>query len=208
MQIRSAGIRDTHAVALTIAEATADLGLGTWLVPDDDARVRVLYAAARIHVDYAIRHGEVSIAGSACDAVAVWRRSSRLGRPQLIPYFNQRLGLACGPYLNRFLLLRRVLARRVPDGLHERLEFLATVSAFRRAGHASGLLVHMHERLDQAGVPAHTVAVDSESRRLLQRHGYVEDHGPVDLPDGPRLWSMARLPHQGPSISRHRDGRR
>jgi hypothetical protein len=186
-RVQAADPSKTHAIASVIANALNGLEIAAWLVADPGDRARVMYAVVHIHVDDAIRYGRVLTTGPAHTAVAVWRRSAFA---PLIPDYNQRLALATGPYLNRFLLLRRALARPQPDVPHERLEFLATVPARRRTGHASHLLAH--HSLHRAGLPTHATAPNDPVRQLLLRYGYIDGGEPIDLPDGPRLWPMTR----------------
>jgi hypothetical protein len=183
--VQAADPSTTHAISSVIADALNGLEVAAWLVADPGDRARAIYAVVHIHVDAAVRYGRVLTTGPANTAVAVWRRSAFA---PLIPDYNRRLALATGPYLNRFLFLRRALAGPQPRVPHEHLEFLATVPLRRRAGYASRLLAH--HSVHRAGLPSHATAPNDPARQLLLRYGYIDDGEPVDLPDGPRLWPM------------------
>jgi len=63
----------------------------------------------------------------------------------------------------------------------------------RGCGLGSTLLRRHHRRLDAAGLPAYLEANDPRGRDLYLRHGY-QVRSVIELPDGPMMWTMWRLP--------------
>jgi GNAT superfamily N-acetyltransferase len=163
--------------------------VAAWLVADPARRSRVLLDVFRIHVEHAMTAGWTWIAGDQT-GIAVWLPG---GAPPP-PDHDRRLDAAAGPYVPRFRALDAAFERHHPREPHHYLAFLAVAPALQGLGVGSALLAWQHRVLDRGGMPAYLEASSVASRRLYLRHGY-RDHGPaIDLPDGPRVWPMRRLP--------------
>lgn len=188
-----AGRAYAEIAAALIAESFSTLAVAAWLVPDPVEREAVLRADFRILVDHAVVHGMVSRTTDGA-GVAVWFPREGAELPEDTDY-RRRREWACGPHLERFLLLDRLFARQHPtEPRHHHLALLAVAPDRQGKGTGSLLLDHHHRRLDRSGTCAYLEASSPRSRALYARHGYVDLGPPIDLPDGPRLWPMWRAP--------------
>jgi ribosomal protein S18 acetylase RimI-like enzyme len=98
-----------------------------------------------------------------------------------------------GDDYERILALGRLLPGRHPIGeCHLYLASLGVVPGRRNARLGTELLLSGLERADADGVVTYLEASSERSRALYLRHGFEDRGEPIDLPDGPRVWPMAR----------------
>jgi GNAT superfamily N-acetyltransferase len=190
--ILPAGRAAVPGVAALLARAFAPLDVAAWLVPDPAWRESVLRAEFELAVIAAVEHGKV---WRLCDGTgaAVW--FSRSGPSTMDVDDSPARRAAVGPYLPRFLELdRQFKARHPTDPPHHHLALLGVAPEQQGRGIGGRLLEHHHLRLDRAGLPSFLEASCERSRSLYLRHGYVDLTPPIELPDGPRMWPMWRLP--------------
>ena len=180
-------------VAALIAEAFLPLAVVEWLLPDPADRLTRLTADFLIFVEHAVDHGRVEVTGDL-SAAAVWFPGEDVPAP---PDYETRVAAACGPYLDRFLILDEQFAAHHPHGTHHHLAFLAVQPDRQGTGIGSVLMAQHHRRLDEAGTPGYLEASSARARDLYLRHGYHLLGEPFYLPDGPPFWPMWREP-QGP----------
>ncbi|HEY0452898.1 GNAT family N-acetyltransferase [Actinophytocola sp.] len=185
--IRRATAADLEPVSALIAAAFSDLAVTHWLIPDDAAREPVLAANFRIHVEHALTHGIVDVAGGA--AVAVWFPPSV---PEPADY-DARLAAGCAAFAPRFRLLDAAFEAHHPKERHHHLAFLATHPSQQGSGLGTELIRHHHTWLDGHEMPAYLEASSERARDLYLREGY-EAEEPFHLPEGPPLWPMWRKP--------------
>lgn len=102
-----------------------------------------------------------------------------------------RLEEVFGPDAGRWQALDRLMSAHHLAGPHLYLFAIGVLPAHQGTGIGGHLLGHGHQR--QGGLPAYLEATSSDSRRLYHRHAYA-DLGRIDLPGGPPLWRMWRLP--------------
>jgi hypothetical protein len=172
--------------------ASAPLDVTAWLVPDPDARTRIMTDYVTVLVEHAWRYGQLWLVDGAgtIDAAAVWLHRIKPIPPRTTD--EPALARATAPWTPRFDELHRLLDQHQPAGPHHRLMFLAVRGQLHRTGLATALLAHGHRRLDYHRIPAYAVAGTAGSRDLLARHGYHVGE-PVDVPhDGPPHWPMRR----------------
>ncbi|MGS2618589.1 GNAT family N-acetyltransferase [Micromonospora sp. LZ34] len=150
----------------------------------------VLSAVTRIWTEHALLFGEAYLASDR-SAAAVWFH--RYGPIPPPPGYGERLAVACGDYLERFLRLDEVLAAHRPAGPHNHLAFFAVAPRPPRANPAGALLATSHAWIDSSSLPAYTEATTLADRDLYTRHGYVA-HGSFPLPDGTTAYPMWRRP--------------
>ncbi|MEV4544015.1 hypothetical protein [Micromonospora echinaurantiaca] len=181
---------DIDDIVDLVAGALARTGTGAWLVPDVHRRRRVLRAVTRIWTEHALLFGEAYLASDRT-AAAVWFH--RYGPIPPPPGYGERLAVACGDYLDRFLRLDEVLAARRPTGPHNHLAFFAAVPEPRRGDQSGTLLATSRARMDASLLPSYTEATTPTERDLYARHGYVA-HGSFTLPDGTTAYPMWRRP--------------
>ncbi|MFG3715205.1 hypothetical protein ACIBTZ_29790 [Micromonospora sp. NPDC049460] len=184
---------DIGEVVHLVAAALATSAIGAWLVPDECRRHDVLRAVTRIWTEHALLFGEAYLLDDH-SAAAVWFH--RYGRIPPPTGYGERLAVACGDHLDRFLCLDGVLAAHRPTGPHNHLAFFAATPDRRGVNRAGALLTTSHARMDHALLPAYTEATTLTERDLYTRHGYVA-HEPFTLPDGSTAYPMWRSPGAG-----------
>ncbi|MCW3843781.1 hypothetical protein ONA70_27155 [Micromonospora yasonensis] len=180
-----------HIVDL-VAGPFADSAIGAWLVPDEHRRRDIVSAVVRIWTEHALLFGEAYILQDH-SAVAVWLH--RYGPVSPPTEYGERLAVACGEYVDRFLHLDDVLHTHRPDGPHNHLAFFTVAPMPYRVRRASALLATSNARMGQALLPTYTEVTTSADRDLYARHGYVPLE-PFTLPDGSTTYPMWRTPGQ------------
>jgi GNAT superfamily N-acetyltransferase len=188
-EIVRADASEAGQLADLIGGAFAELPPTEWLVPVAAERPRVLADTFRIHVDLAIKHGEVHVTTDRT-GVAIWfPRNQPLPEPE---DYDSRLAEACGPWTDRFRALDALFEANHPAEPHHHLAFLATRRDTRGQGVGSALLRHHHTYLDENALPAYLEASHPRSRDLYLRHGYELRGEPFEVPSGAPFWPMWR----------------
>ncbi|PSK66328.1 hypothetical protein B0E53_01710 [Micromonospora sp. MH33] len=186
-----------HIVDLVVGPF-ADSTIGAWLVPDDHRRRNILSAVVRVWIEHALLFGEAHLLPDH-SAAAVWlHRYGPLSPPA---GYGERLAVACGEYVDRFLHLDDVLHTHRPDGPHNHLAFFAVAPQPYRVRRASILLATSNARMGHALLPTYTEVATLADRNLYARHGYAALE-PFTLPDGSTTYPMWRTPRQ--RRARHR----
>jgi GNAT superfamily N-acetyltransferase len=193
--IRNVAPVDTAEITNLVAEAMQDGPVAQWLQPDLVQRRTEGPRYLEIFVEHAVRCGEVyataDAAGGQLSGVALWfPLTSPLPPPQ---DYERRLKEVAGDAFERACQLDTALDARHPLEPHHYLAFLAVRPGSQRRGIGSALLDRHHARLDQAGLPAYLEANHPRNRDFYLRHGY-RVRSVIELPDGPSLWTMWRLP--------------
>ncbi|MDZ5447096.1 hypothetical protein U2F26_31005 [Micromonospora sp. 4G57] len=180
-----------HIVDLVVGPF-ADSTIGAWLVPDEHRRRDILSAVLRVWTEHALLFGEAYLLQDH-SAAAVWlHRYGPLSPPT---GYGERLAVACGEYVDRFLHLDDVLHTHRPNGPHNHLAFFTVAPKPYRVRRASTLLATSNARMGQALLPTYTEAATLADRDLYARHGYVPLE-PFTLPDGTTTYPMWRTPKQ------------
>ncbi|MBM0255655.1 hypothetical protein [Micromonospora sp. 4G55] len=186
-----------HIVDLVVGPFV-NSAIGAWLVPDEHRRRDILSAVVRVWTEHALLFGEAYLLRDH-SAAAVWlHRYGPLSPPTA---YGERLAVACGEYVDRFLHLDDVLHTHRPDGPHNHLAFFTVTEEPYRVRRASTLLATSNARMGQALLPTYTEVTTLADRDLYARHGYVPLE-PFTLPGGTTTYPMWRTP--GQRRARHR----
>ncbi len=132
--------------------------------------------------------------------MAIWHPRTRpWPEPASYPL---RLADACGPWLDRFLMLDDTLATHQPAGPHHQLAYLAVTPGQRRMRIGSALLRHHRQQLDAHGTLGYLVATNPEIEQFCAYNGFRPARQ-IQLPDfGPTLTAMTYHPPR-PSPALH-----
>jgi GNAT superfamily N-acetyltransferase len=194
---------DAGALSQLIADAFHDLPQSHWLIPDQDARRKIMPGYFRIYVEHALANGVVQTTPDRA-AVALWLPTG-IHPPAPGPDYAARLTAATAPWTDRFRAFDATLECHHPAGTaHHHLAVLAVQPGRQGRGIGTALLRAHHATLDDAGMPSYLEAADLRSRQLYLRHGYVlQPNAPFHLPGGgPVMWPLWRhpRPHAAASI--------
>ncbi|GHJ52899.1 hypothetical protein Nm8I071_22060 [Nonomuraea sp. TT08I-71] len=196
--VRRAHWQDIPDIVDLVVGPLAASTIGGWLVPDEHRRRNILGAVVRVWTEHALLFGEAHLLQDR-SAVAVWLH--RYGPTSPPTGYGERLAVACGEYLDRFLHLDDVLHTHRPDGPHHHLAFFTVTPKPDRVRRASTLLATSNARMGRAGLPTYTEAATLADRDLYTRHGYVPLE-PFTLPDRTTTYPMLRIPEQRRSPNR------
>ena len=198
-----AGERDLEVLSQVIAGAFHDLTVSQWLIPDPDARRAIFPGYFRILLQHALDAGLVCTTPQRT-AAALWLPATGPTAPP--DGYAGQLAMATGPFLDQFLTFDEALARHHLTGiLHHHLAILAVRPDQQGQGTGTALLQAHHATFDRQGIPAYLEASDERTRDLYLRHGYTDHGEPIELPDGPPMYPMVRIPglrpQRGPAAS-------
>ncbi|MEV4344610.1 GNAT family N-acetyltransferase [Actinoplanes sp. NPDC049596] len=193
--IRDVAPVDVEEITDLVAAAMWDGPVARWLNPDAAVRRRDSPRYFEIFVEHAVRYGEVYATSDydtgRVSGVALWFPMTATIPPPLD--YGRRLKEVTGPSYDKACELDAAIEAHHPTDPHHYLAFLAVHPEDQGRGIGSALLDRHHARLDEAGIPAYLEANDPRNRDLYLRHGY-RIRSVIELPDGPPLWSMWRLP--------------
>lgn len=193
-QIIQAQPWNARVLSRVIAEAFYRLAPSTWLIPDSDARARLLPGYFRMFaVSEAMTRGVVYTT-TGRNAAALWLRPTPGNEPAPADY-QAKLAASTGIWADRFRLFDELLAKHHPQGIdHDHLAILAVHPDHQHRGIGSALLAAHHDRLDAEDPPraAYLEASDATTRKLYLRHGYTDYGDPIVLPSGARMYPMLR----------------
>ncbi|MFF5081306.1 GNAT family N-acetyltransferase [Actinoplanes sp. NPDC000266] len=193
--IRDVAPVDVEEITGLVAAAMWDGPVARWLHPGAEVRRRDSPRYFEIFVEHAVRYGEVYATSDydtgRVSGVALWFPLTAMIPPPLD--YEQRMKEVTGPAYDRSCELDAAIEARHPTDPHHYLAFLAVHPENQGRGIGSALLDRHHARLDEAGIPAYLEANDPRNRDLYLRHGY-RIRSVIELPGGPPLWSMWRLP--------------
>jgi GNAT superfamily N-acetyltransferase len=185
-----AGEGDLEVLSEVIADAFHDLAVSQWLIPDPDARHAIFPGYFRILLQHALDGGLVGTTPGRT-AAALWLPATGPTPPP--DGYAGQLAEATGPFLDRFLAFDEALVRHHLTGaLHHHLAILAVHPDGQGIGTA--LLRTHHTTLDGQGIAAYLEASDERTRDLYLRHRYTDHGEPIELPDGPTMYPMVRIP--------------
>jgi ribosomal protein S18 acetylase RimI-like enzyme len=196
VEVRKATEADVDALARSLARAFHDDPVISWMIPDDEKRLRlgpfgfgtwlkgIYMPKGEVYTDTA-RSG-----GALWAPPGKWRMSVGL-QARLAPRMLRLFGLRRTPLILRGLA---VLDKSHPDDQpHYYLGILGTDPAQQGKGVGSALLQPILERCDNEGLGAYLESSKESNIPFYRRHGF-EVTGEVHMPDGPPLWPMWRNP--------------
>jgi ribosomal protein S18 acetylase RimI-like enzyme len=199
LEVERATGDDVAHLAELLGRAFRDDPLNRHLVPDDGRRAKVLpggFADQLRHVF--LPKGTVLTTPDRAGA-ALWlgpgARLSLGEQLRMVPGMVRLFGLRGLAGAMRAL---GEIDRRVPQEPHWHLSVLGVAAERRREGIGSALITPVLERCDRELVPAYLETANPANLSLYERHGFhVRER--IELPDGPRLWTMLRTPRRGPA---------
>jgi GNAT superfamily N-acetyltransferase len=164
-----------------------------WLVPEAARHRPVMTGLFTLMATDALAGGgwiDVLTAADGPTGAAIWfdHATTEVATPEGP---DPRLDEIFGPDAGRWQALDQLMTTHHLAGPHLYLFAIGIHPAHQGNGLGGHLLAHGHQR--QGGLPAYLEATSPDSRRLYHRHAYT-DLGRIDLPDGPALWRMWRLP--------------
>lgn len=194
--LRRAEPAEAGELSHVIALAFADLDVSRWLVADPEVRRDIFPDYYRIFVEHALSAGLVHTTADR-DAVALWLPAGTA--PPDPPHgYVDRLAEIAGAWMDRFLIFDEILEQAYPAGKpHHHLAMVAVRPERQRRGVGEALLRSHHATLDAAGLPAYLEASSLLSRQLYLRLDYADVGPPIQLPSGPCLYPMWRVPANG-----------
>jgi GNAT superfamily N-acetyltransferase len=198
IELDRANPTDSEWLGQLIADAFHDLPPSEWLIPDPVARRELMPRYFEILVDHGMNNGAVYTTVDRA-AAAIWIPTTP-GFTRVLPDYDARLHNACLEHTPRFLAFDEALATRHPaTAAHHHLAILAVAPYRQRLGIGTALLTAYHEFLDREGLPAYLEAASTQTRDYYLRRGYVPIGNALNLPGGPLMWPMWRVPQAGPS---------
>jgi ribosomal protein S18 acetylase RimI-like enzyme len=196
VEVRKATEADVDALARSLARAFHDDPVISWMIPDDEKRLRLgPFGFATWLKSIYMPKGEVYTdtarsGGALWAPPGKWRMSVGL-QVRLAPRMLRLFGLRRTPLILRGLA---VLDKSHPDDQpHYYLGILGTDPAHQGKGVGSALLQPILERCDNEGLGAYLESSKESNIPFYRRHGF-EVTGEVHMPDGPPLWPMWRNP--------------
>jgi GNAT superfamily N-acetyltransferase len=201
--ILTIGAVQARATGELLAAAFDDEPVSRWLEPDPARRAVMLACRFTGFTSQAFTSGSVELLFTDNQeepaGAAVWFDRTRLpGDPAGTRPASPGDGLE-DPLLDtgegsRWNQFEQALTAVHPGGPHDYLMLMGVLPGWRGRGLGSRLLRQRLEWLDACGSPAYLEATSPASRALYARHGF-RDHGqPIQLPEGPTLYPMWRVP--------------
>jgi GNAT superfamily N-acetyltransferase len=195
--VRRARTNELHELAALLAAAFHDDPVwGPYFFPDQRRRLEGLTRFFAGELRQFMPHQQVwtieDLAG-----VTVWAPP---GHWQVPP--RELLGRApsiaraFGRGLPRVLRATTMVENQHPGDLHYYLSYLGVAPARQGNGLGTALLRPVLDRCDSQGAPAYLEATNKRNLPLYRRQGF-EVREELDLPNGPRLWTMWREPGSG-----------
>jgi GNAT superfamily N-acetyltransferase len=195
LAVQPATGEDVPRLSGVLAEAFMKDPVYRWMLPGSlrlKSRLRTMFAAEM--EQYVLRHGGTVWTTSGYDgAVAelppgAWEfPKSVTGKEALnwVRAFGTRSLLAAR--------VQSVMEKRHPREPHFYVRLVGVRTALQGRGLGSALMQATLERADSAGLPTYIEASSDRSAALYERLGFVH-MGVLELPGGPPLWPMRRLP--------------
>ena len=191
--MREAARADWDLAAACLARAFEDDPVCAYLFPDRETRVARASRLYRLAIRTFASGGVVEI-DEGCHSAAIWQSPSPR-RPGPL----QQVVMA----LRSLLVLREATSRaeelqKTTDSAHPRephwyLAMLGTDPPKQGEGRGSAVLAPVLEACDHSGTPAYLESSKESNIPFYQRHGFNVQRE-LEVPDGPRLWTMLRKP--------------
>jgi GNAT superfamily N-acetyltransferase len=194
--VRKATDADVTALSQTLARAFHDDPVISWMIPDDEKRLRlgpfgfgtwlqkIYMPKAEVYTD------ETRSVGALWAPPGKWRMSVGL-QARLAPRMFRLFGVRRMPTILKGLA---TLDKAHPDEQpHYYLGILGTDPDHQGKGLASAAMQPVLERCDTQGLGAYLESSKEANIPFYRRHGF-EVTGEVHMPEGPPLWPMWRDP--------------
>jgi GNAT superfamily N-acetyltransferase len=196
VSVRKATEADVTALSHTLARAFYDDPVISWMIPDDEKRLRlgpfgfgtwlqkIYMPKAEVYTD------DARGVGALWAPPGKWRMSVGL-QARLAPRMFRLFGVRRMPLILKGLA---TLDKAHPDEQpHYYLGILGTDPDHQGKGLGSAAMQPVLERCDADGLGAYLESSKEQNVPFYKRHGF-EVTGEVHMPDGPPLWPMWRDP--------------
>jgi GNAT superfamily N-acetyltransferase len=196
VQVRKATDADVPALARSLAAAFQDDPVISWMIPDDEKRLRlgpfgfatwlgkIYMPKAEVYTD------EARAVGALWAPPGKWKMSVGL-QARLAPRMFRLFGVRRMPTILKGLA---TLDKAHPDEQpHYYLGILGTDPDHQGKGLGSAAMKPVLDRCDREGLGAYLESSKEANIPFYRRHGF-EVTGEVHMPDGPPLWPMWRDP--------------
>ena len=195
---RPARRSDIPALARVLGRAFHDDPVMTWMQPDADRRARALsgfFAAVTRHHYLAGGGVEVAESDGIIGAAALWdppggwaiSSGQQLGMlPASLRAFRGRLAQG--------RILTDQMKAAHPEEPHWYLGIIGSDPSSRCGGYGHALMRSRLERCDAECAPAYLESSNPDNIAYYNRFGF-DVTGLIEIPDGPTLWPMWRVPH-------------
>lgn len=190
--VRTAGPADAEEVGRTLAAGFGDDPVLCWVFEEPGRAGKLGALFAFLTVEALLPLGATYVVPGSC---AAWT-------PPGSPSWPEERGVrlvttlapSCSPGdLERLGVLDDTVRAAHPAAPHWYLGLLATEPQLRGRGAGATLLRHSLGVVDAGHLPASLESTNPRNVPLYERHGF-EVTGPVDLPGGPSLTAMWRMP--------------
>lgn len=191
--VRRATRADLDGVCSSLADAFLDDPIMEWFFPDEQGRRERIERMFRIRVGGLLKQDEVYTTEDHAGA-AVWAQPEHWEMPlleglgfvaRLLPMVGTRIGLLARGWTQ--------IDAAHPREPHYYLAILGTEPAAQGRGVGSALLGPVLDDCDRNELGAYLESSKERNLAFYGRHGFTVT-GEVDLPEGPRVWSMWRDP--------------
>ena len=184
---------ETRVAARTLAKGFYDDPVFAWTLPDEERRRRNLADFLEAFARPYVRHGESYLADDATGA-ALWLPPGReLVPAEEEPGFIAELEATTAEDAGRLFELLEIFDQHHPEGTYRVLQLLAVEPQLQSRGIGSALMTPGLARSDREQVPTYLEATSERSIPFYERHGF-EVIGEIEVPDGPTLFAMWRVP--------------
>jgi len=196
VDIKKATDADVPRLAQSLAKAFHDDPVISWMIPDDDKRLRlgpfgfetwlgkIYMPKAEVYTD------EARAVGALWAPPGKWRMSVGL-QARLAPRMLRLFGVRRMPLILKGLA---TLDKAHPDEQpHYYLGILGTDPDHQGKGLGSAAMQPVLDRCDAEGLGAYLESSKEQNVPFYRRHGF-EVTGEIHMPDGPPLWPMWRDP--------------
>jgi len=196
VDIKKATDADVPRLAQSLAKAFHDDPVISWMIPDDDKRLRlgpfgfetwlgkIYMPKAEVYTD------EARAVGALWAPPGKWRMSVGL-QARLAPRMFRLFGVRRMPLILKGLA---TLDKAHPDEQpHYYLGILGTDPDHQGKGLGAAAMQPVLDRCDAEGLGAYLESSKEQNVPFYRRHGF-EVTGEIHMPDGPPLWPMWRDP--------------
>jgi GNAT superfamily N-acetyltransferase len=198
VEIAPAHKRDVRRISTVLARAFYDDPVMSWMLPDDNARMKALtraFAGLTRHHFLSRGGSEVGRRDGTIGAATLWdppgmRKGSRfeelLMTPLMLWAFRSRVAAS--------VQLMELMEKHHPEEPHWYLMVIGSDPSVRGAGFGQALMRSRLDRCDAEGAPAYLENSNPRNESYYMRFGF-EVTGEIKLPDGgPSMWPMWRHP--------------
>jgi len=195
LEVRPASEGDVERLAEVLARALRHDPFNCHLVPDEARRARRLSEgfAEQLRRVFLPRGTVLTTPDRAGAALWLGPGAQRLSLGEQLRLVPGMARLAGVRHLGAVMRTIAELDRRVPREPHWHLSLLGVSPERQGSGIGSALLRPILERCDREVTPAYLETANPANLRLYERHGFAVRER-LDLRDGPRVWTMLRIP--------------